>query len=143
MEMHTKRRRVCCSCQAFHLILRSTPDGDISERICYAGKETEPMAMDKPPKQHTRDPLAVKLKPKRGKSSRKQKQRLALKLDKVCLPYLNTSLSQELLLSHAGHHLASDCYGITIQSDFVSGCSVSSRAIATAPQQSRAGLAFP
>ncbi len=41
------------------------------------------MAIDKPPKQQTRDPLAVKLKPKRGKSSRKQKQRMALKLDKV------------------------------------------------------------
>ena len=41
------------------------------------------MAIDKPPKHQARDPLAVKLKPKRGKSSRKQKQRMALKLDKV------------------------------------------------------------
>lgn len=41
------------------------------------------MAIDKPPQQQARDPLAVKLKPKRGKSSRKQKQRMALKLDKV------------------------------------------------------------
>ncbi|CAL5220050.1 g2000 [Coccomyxa viridis] len=49
----------------------------------HKGKGAEFMAIDKPPKQQARDPLAVKLKPKRGKSSRKQKQRMALKLDKA------------------------------------------------------------
>jgi len=54
---------------------------------CCAGKGVELMGIDDEPatKQHTRDPLSVKLKPKRGQSSRKQKQRLAIKLDKVRL----------------------------------------------------------
>lgn len=111
MEMHTQSSKVCYSCQAFHFILRFTPEGGSTERICYTGNGTDPMVPDKPPKHHARDPLAVRLKPKRGKSSRKQKQRLALKLDKVCLPDLHT-LSQQLLLSHAevDHHLVPVCH---------------------------------
>ena len=49
------------------------------------------MAIDEETKKQTRDPLSVKVKPKRGKSSRKQKQRLAIKLDKVLLhPQINS-----------------------------------------------------
>ena len=69
-----------------------TSRGCIIDGICSAGKGAEFMAIDKPPKQQARDPLAVKLKPKRGKSSRKQKQRMALKLDKV--------RSQSSILNH-------------------------------------------
>lgn len=53
--------------------------------MCYAGKGADYMAVDEAPKQTTRDPLSVKMKPKRGKSSRKQKLRIALKMDKVSL----------------------------------------------------------
>ena len=55
------------------------------------------MAIDKPSKQHARDPLAVKVKPKRGKSSRKQKLRLALKLDKVRLQHNVTAALRPFL----------------------------------------------
>ena len=72
--------------------------------ICCAGKGAELMVIDgKPtPKQHTRDPLSVKMKPKRGQSSRKQKQRLAIKLDKV---WFNTLL-RETQFFHAPVHAA-------------------------------------
>jgi hypothetical protein len=54
-------------------------------QMCCAGTGAEFMAIDEETKKQTRESLAVKVKPKRGKSSRKQKQRLAIKFDKVLL----------------------------------------------------------
>lgn len=54
-------------------------------QMCCAGTGADFVAIDEETKKQTRDPLSVKVKPKRGKSSRKQKQRLAIKLDKVLL----------------------------------------------------------
>ena len=50
-----------------------------------SGADFVPMEDTPAPSRGKRDPLALKVKPKRGKSSRKQKQRIALKLDKVML----------------------------------------------------------
>ena len=54
-------------------------------QMCCAGTGADFMAIDEDTKKQTRDSLAVNVKPKRGKSSRKQKQRLAIKFDKVLL----------------------------------------------------------
>ena len=51
--------------------------------IAGTGADLVPMEDTPAPSRGKRDSLAVKVKPKRGKSSRKQKQRIALKLDKV------------------------------------------------------------
>lgn len=58
---------------------------DVDDAIAVAPKGTgaDFVAIDEETKKQTRDPLSVKVKPKRGKSSRKQKQRLAIKLDKA------------------------------------------------------------
>ena len=70
--------------ELFACVARS-PKVGVPKCVCTAGKDAKPMAVNKTSKQQAREPLAVRLKPKRGKSSRKQKQRLALKLDKVRL----------------------------------------------------------
>jgi hypothetical protein len=60
-----------------------------------AGTEADVMAIDQETKKQKRDPLSVRIKPKRGKSSRKQKQRLAVKLDKVLL-HLNLNFCRNV-----------------------------------------------
>ena len=57
----------------------------MSKAIAGSGADFVPMEDTPAPTRGKRDPLGVKVKPKRGKSSRKQKQRIALKLDKVML----------------------------------------------------------
>ena len=57
----------------------------MSTAIAGSGADFVPMEDSPAPSRGKRDPLGVKVKPKRGKSSRKQKQRIALKLDKVTL----------------------------------------------------------
>ncbi|CAK0770685.1 hypothetical protein CVIRNUC_003792 [Coccomyxa viridis] len=58
-------------------------DGNASAASKGSGADFVPMEDTPAPTRGKRDPLGVKVKPKRGKSSRKQKQRIALKLDKA------------------------------------------------------------
>jgi len=68
------------------------------------------LSLEKPsPKQ--KDSLGVKMKPKRGKSSQKQKKRLALKLDKVRLePGIGKMLALHTLMLKLFMGLASHCW---------------------------------
>ena len=52
-------------------------------QVMHAGMETD----DTKKKKKFKNPLAIRVKPKRGKSSHKQKRAQAAKLDKARLPF--------------------------------------------------------